>query len=756
MTSALSTSELDGSSNLLARARERWTRVDRPVPADRRVCANHRLRFRTVAIDVVVAWMIIAVVLAWLLRPWDLSLRSPFAYGGDGLFYAMNVKSILQGGWMQETARLGAPFGQELYDFPIGGDNGNYLLIKGIGLFSGDWALVMNVFYLLQFFTTALTSYVCARTLGVGRRSCVVIAVLYSLAPFHFLRLGHLMLAHYAVLPLGVLLALRAADGLSLRSPAGSRRSVLLWLAVCACVGSFGAYWGIFSLMTIACAAVLAAAVHRTVRPLVAAIIVGGVTSTVMVANQLGTLLYRREHGPNSQVARRSPIEIDMFGLRPIQLITPAPGTRLGFLRGMGRTLSAGYESEPSMHLGVVLAAVFCTMLVWLATGAIRPTGRETAPIARLLAVLTVIWLLVATTGGFDWLVRLVSFDRVRGWNRASILIAFMVALWGAFVVVPWIARVAERLQLAKVWLSVLAAAVIVVGVVDQTGRGNLPARDWYDYVHRSDRDFFVGIEADLPTGAMVFQLPVRRFPEDIPTHMSGDYDLLRPYIATEDLRWSYGGMKFREAEWQQLLASAPADDLLDDLVAAGFQGLLIDRFGYADNGADLESSLTALTGQQPRVSTDGRWAYVPVLRALSSLSDAALAARRQWLFSTPMLSLDTGCWGWERSDDGPFGWCGASGTFIAVVPEPSSEPSTMRLAVEAPTGPASITLSGEGVDITAPIGVERSVIEVPVAAGQQYVPIDFTTDAAAVVVPGDARRLNVQIRQVTPDVPPG
>ncbi len=135
-------------------------------------------------------------------------------------FYAMNTKSIVQGGWVQETARLGAPFGQVLYDFPVGADNGNYLIIKSLSAVSGDWAVVDNLFFLLQFFTTSLTSYLVCRLLGVGRRACVVVAVLFTFAPFHFLRLAHLMIAHYAVLPLGVLLALRAADGLALRSRA--------------------------------------------------------------------------------------------------------------------------------------------------------------------------------------------------------------------------------------------------------------------------------------------------------------------------------------------------------------------------------------------------------------------------------------------------------------------------------------------------------------------------------------------------------
>ena len=81
--------------------------------------------------------------------------------------------------------------------------------------------------------------------------------------------------------------------------------------------------------------------------------------------------------------------------------------------------------------------------------------------------------------------------------------------------------------------------------------------------------------------------------------------------------------MKVRDAEWQQLVAGAPADELLDDLVAAGFQGLVIDRVGYADGGTAIEAQLAALRGQPARVSPDGRWSYVPIERTASAKTDA-------------------------------------------------------------------------------------------------------------------------------------
>ena len=50
-------------------------------------------------------------------------------------------------------------------------------------------------------------------------------------------------------------------------------------------------------------------------------------------------------------------------------------------------------------------------------------------------------------------------------------------------------------------------------------------------------------------------------------------YDPLRPYLHTNELRWSYGGMKGRESDWQAVTGSKPASEIVQDAIAAGFSG---------------------------------------------------------------------------------------------------------------------------------------------------------------------------------------
>src|SRR5437763_12389820 len=59
------------------------------------------------------------LVLTLVLQLWTADLRVPFLYGGDGLLFQALVKGVIEQGWYLHNARLGAPFGLDLHDFPL-------------------------------------------------------------------------------------------------------------------------------------------------------------------------------------------------------------------------------------------------------------------------------------------------------------------------------------------------------------------------------------------------------------------------------------------------------------------------------------------------------------------------------------------------------------------------------------------------------------------------------------------------------------
>jgi hypothetical protein len=103
-------------------------------------------------------------------------------------------------------------------------------------------------------------------------------------------------------------------------------------------------------------------------------------------------------------------------------------------------------------------------------------------------------------------------------------------------------------------------------------------------------------LEADLGPGAMVFQLPVRQFPEAGPMNRMLDYEHFQPFLADSSLRFSYGPLAHsREFGWQQFVSRLPAAEMVAALEASGFSAVWVNVWAYSDGGNRIVRELLAL-----------------------------------------------------------------------------------------------------------------------------------------------------------------
>ena len=142
------------------------------------------------------------------LELWNMDPHVPlFGTSGDVAYYLATVKDVVADhGWFWHNENLGAPFGQDNYDFAAPfGDVAHYVIVAALDLVLGDAVAVFNAFFLVCFPLIAVVSYAVLRDLGAAPVAALVAGVLFAFLPYHLLRhQGHLFLTSYYAIPLGV------------------------------------------------------------------------------------------------------------------------------------------------------------------------------------------------------------------------------------------------------------------------------------------------------------------------------------------------------------------------------------------------------------------------------------------------------------------------------------------------------------------------------------------------------------------------
>ena len=654
------------------------------------------------------ATALLAVILACvILRVWRGELGIPFVDRGETQYNVMLAKSIRDHGSYNVNPSLGAPFGLKLYDYGVGTDQLNLLAIGGLAFLFGPAAAV-NIFYLLTFALAGLAAFLVFRMLGIARAPAAVCSILFALAPYHFARNeGHLFLSAYYAVPLGAYFVLATLGGMPLFASRSRRTGPLAYasgrtlttIGFCVVVGSAGIYYAAFTLLLLA-GAILIVLLARARRGVVSGLLSGALVAVIVLANLIPSILYRLHHGANL-LTRRPTADSELLGLKFANLVLPDPDSHLGPLSRLSRQYLHGtpLPSETGQALGLVGAIGFLALLA-IAFVSIAGRTRVGPPIVRHAAAAALLAFLIGTVGGISAIVVQVSTAQIRAWNRISIVIAFFAFLAVAVALERTGAAYARR-RLPPIVFGATLAAGLGVGVFGQIARSDVPPYDLAGAWH-NDQAFFQQIEQRLPRGASVFVLPYQAFPEAGQLIDLDGNDLLRGYLHTKHLRWSFGAMKGRPEDWSGDLQGLPTSTTVDAAVAAGFSGLWIDRFGYTDRAAALENDLHGLVGPPTIVDAAGRDSFYDLRpfaqRLEKSHLPAQIAALRQAVLY-PLQFVPTGFLPLLRSGSQSVAWADAPNTTIGIE-NPSNTPRSAVFdaildRVGGPDAPVTVTFPG-------------------------------------------------------------
>ena len=432
-----------------------------------------------------------------------------------------------------------------------------------LGLFSHNFAVVINLYYLFTFPLEAMTAFYVFRRFGISTGLGVAGGALFAFLPFHLLRgQGHLILTSYYLVPLVVMVLLWICKGDPLFGFESNGQSGLInkkgvaSLIICVLIASDNPYWAFFAGIFVVVAGVVARFRYGRPRAMRTSAILGATIAGVFLLNLLPNIAYTYRHGLNP-VNHRRPVEAEIYGLRVTQLVLPVSGHRMQALARSKQHYDArsfNINENRSATLGLFGTLGFLLLLGCLL---VEPSDVE----LQSLSALNLVALLVGTMGGFGAVFSFVIWSQFRGYNRISVFIAFF-SLFGLLLLLErW---AAARSTASRKWISYFALPLILLGIglPDEipTRINFMPNRMQDEATFRQDQDFFGRLEASVPPHSMIFQLPYYAFlgPPPAGSVMVG-YDELKGYLYSRALRWSGGATINRETDgWIGAVSARP------------------------------------------------------------------------------------------------------------------------------------------------------------------------------------------------------
>lgn len=543
---------------------------------------------------------LIMIFLIWciVLRVWKADWLIPFDYGtelGTDVFGSSTwIKSYIQNGFSWEQASFSVPFSTDRKT--LFGMDWFILLMEIIcsRLFS-SYGACLNTLYLLSFLTTGIAAVYSLRCLQFSRRTSLAGAIMYTFLQYHMMRGEmHLYLSFYYSAPLAVLIMLWIADE-SLLVERFSQHCIgrlkhahMLFGVFSWIIGLQQPYYAFYAAIGIAFA-LLCSMCRKQFMKMLEGIAYLMVIAVTTLAENINALLHTSDSAMEYMLQQRTIDAIEAYGLKIINLLLPVQNHRLPILAKLRQhydsLVGAVNREESWISLGLILAVCFCVALI-----TVLVNDRMEKKI-RLCGCFILAFVLISTVGGGSSIIGLV-FSLLRCYNRMVVYIAMFCVI--VFAVLA--EKMGDFLSIKKVPGIVQYSILLLLtgfAVWDQTTPANIYAYESTKEEYLQDEEFVQAIEAIMPEGACIFELPL------LPTGTTSiqnlrDYELYKPYLHAKSSKWLHMySVGSQTDQWVNILHGLPLRTVIDIIVCCDFQGVYIDSRGYTPD--ELEKVLEVL-----------------------------------------------------------------------------------------------------------------------------------------------------------------
>lgn len=698
---------------------------------------------KAVAVYVIQAITVLAIAFI-ALRLWNYDLTVPFQYGGDSIVILMYIKGLLQDGWPTVITQLSAPFSYSGAAFPIL-TSFDWLIMKGISLFTNEPGLIINLFWLSSLVFSAFSASYAGYQLGLTRFFSFVVGVLYAFLPYALLRnVAHLNLVYYLVPLLCLLAVVIFTKGESIRN---QRHSIIIGLSACLLQGFNYIYFSFFAVLIFAVAAVLGWQNRKGYRQLGLPSLAIFIVSIATAANLSLHFRSISENGPPPDMGYKYTAEAEIYGAKFRKMIAPHPGNKISPVASYAqKDIQAGFPNENengTARLGLFGAAgLVLSMLILLRR---RQAESFSLPVFSL-ASLSFATFLVIAVGGIGAVINLLTVPDIRAYNRFSVFLSFfsisVLALWAQN-------RLGNISKQRAKYFRVVVVLFALFSLYDQLlDRDGLLASQQSDMKRAGEeRGIVDALERALPPGSAVLQLPFTGFPPLEKFHDMESYDHARAYLWSGTLKWSWPSFSQRHRAWQSGISEKNGIELINSAILSGFQAIWIDRAAYANGGEELISELNQ--GKVKTISLPCERVVVLDLREEAAALRSSMTTKEfdrlaaEVLGPEVAIDWEPGFYGEEKSDDGlPFRWSqDQSKMTIRNLGDHDSAVCLKFVAASPSLGSLSLVVGDSVTNVAVDTLGKRITLPISIPA-RDAKRVVFGVDVARLKAEGDPRNL--------------
>ena len=240
---------------------------------------------------------------------------------------------------------------------------------------------------------------------------------------------------------------------------------------------------------------------------------------------------------------------------------------------------------------------------------------------------------MLGTLGGFGSLFNLLVTPEIRAYNRICAFLAFFALVAVALALdSPWTCTAGGLAARSCAWFSRSESWTKrrLSGGANVTQPGEIKGES------RQVEAIVRQLERALPDHAMVYQLPVTTYLDDSGRARMKAYDHIRPYLVSRTIHWSYPALSNAQVYWQQRVARLDGENLARQLAADGFAAILVDRYGYSDDGKEIADSIQKVLRKAGPMAANERYLAFDI-RGLKIAGNASVF--QQSLPTLPVLA---------------------------------------------------------------------------------------------------------------------